>query len=299
MQLFMKIVSLQLIYPKPMRIFNTQNELVSHLTSVSNTKKTIGFVPTMGALHAGHLSLMQEALTHNQLVVVSIFVNPTQFNNAEDLAKYPRTLDQDVEKIKTVSDAIIVYAPSVDDIYEGQTVSQHFDFDGLENQMEGQFRPGHFDGVGTIVKRLFEIVKPTNAYFGEKDFQQLQIVKKMVTKNKLPVTVIGCSIFREVNGLAMSSRNERLTEKERTEAAIIFQTIKKAKQLFATKSATAVTDFVIQTFAQQEGFKLEYFQIADEATLLPCIRKNKNKKYRAFIAVFVNNIRLIDTSSLN
>ncbi len=299
MQLFMKIVSLQLIYPKPMRIFNTQNELVSHLTSVSNTKKTIGFVPTMGALHAGHLSLMQEALTHNQLVVVSIFVNPTQFNNAEDLAKYPRTLDQDVEKIKTVSDAIIVYAPSVDDIYEGQTVSQHFDFDGLENQMEGQFRPGHFDGVGTIVKRLFEIVKPTNAYFGEKDFQQLQIVKKMVTKNKLPVTVIGCSIFREVNGLAMSSRNERLTEKERTEAAIIFQTIKKAKQLFATKSATAVTDFVIQTFAQQEGFKLEYFQIADEATLLPCIRKNKNKKYRAFIAVFVNNIRLIDTISLN
>ncbi|MBF6641635.1 pantoate--beta-alanine ligase [Flavobacterium sp. J49] len=281
-----------------MLIFNTQNELVSYLASISNTETAIGFVPTMGALHQGHLSLLSEALKQNSVVVMSIFVNPTQFNNAEDLAKYPRTLEADLEKIKSVSDKIIVYAPSVEDIYKGNTVSQHFDFDGLENQMEGQFRPGHFDGVGTIVKSLFEIVKPTHAYFGEKDFQQLQIVKKMTEKAKMPVKVIGCPIFREPNGLAMSSRNERLSEVEKKEAAIIYKTLKQAKQLFATQSATAVTKWVKKTFEKNPNFTLEYFQIADEASLLPCLRKNKSKKYRAFIAVFVNNIRLIDTISL-
>ena len=282
-----------------MLLFNTQNELVSHLNSVSGKTKSIGFVPTMGALHQGHLSLLEASLKHNAISVISIFVNPTQFNNAEDLAKYPKTLDKDIEKIKTVSDNIIVFAPSVDDIYEGKTVSTPFNFDGLENQMEGKFRPGHFDGVGTIVKRLFEIVKPTNAYFGEKDFQQLQIVKKMVEKSKMPVNVIGCPIFREANGLAMSSRNERLTPAERKEAAIIYQTISKAKKLFATKSAKEVGELVVKAFKKHPDFELEYFQIADEATLLPCVRKSKEKKYRAFIAVFVNNIRLIDTISLN
>jgi pantoate--beta-alanine ligase len=298
MQLFMKIVSLQLIYRKPMLIFNTQNELVSYLTTISNAATNIGFVPTMGALHQGHLSLLSEALTNNSIVVMSIFVNPTQFNNPEDLAKYPRTLEADLEKIKSISDKIIVYAPSVEDIYNGNTVSQPFDFDGLENQMEGQFRPGHFNGVGTIVKRLFEIVKPTNAYFGEKDFQQLQIVKKMVEKAHLPVNVIGCPIFREANGLAMSSRNERLSESEKKEAAIIYKTLLQAKKMFASKSAIEVTNWVKKTFDQNKTFDLEYFQIADEASLLPCLRKSKNKKYRAFIAVFVNNIRLIDTISL-
>ena len=282
-----------------MLIFNTNNELVSHLKSVTNSKTSIGFVPTMGALHQGHLSLLKTALEQNSVVVISIFVNPTQFNNPEDLAKYPRTLDADVEKIKTVSSEIIVYAPSVNDIYEGKTVSQHFDYDGIENQMEGKFRPGHFNGVGTIVKRLFEIVKPTHAYFGEKDFQQLQIVKKLVSKYKIPVNIVGCPIHREANGLAMSSRNERLSSEERKEAAMIYQTILEAKKQFGTKSATEVTKWVERTFAKQNRFELEYFQIADETTLLPCIRKNKNKNYRIFIAVFVNKIRLIDTISVN
>lgn len=299
MHLFMKIVSLQLIYRKPMCIFYTQTELVSHLTTISNQETTIGFVPTMGALHDGHLSLMKEALRNNNIVVVSIFVNPTQFNNAEDLAKYPRTLDEDVEKIKSLSNQIIVFAPSVDDIYKGNTVSQPFDFEGLENQMEGKFRPGHFDGVGTIVKRLFEIVKPTHAYFGEKDFQQLQIIKKMVCKLHLPVTIIGCPILRETSGLAMSSRNERLTPKQRKNAAIIFKTLQQAKEFFKTKSIQEVTEFISTTFENQKDFELEYFEIADEATLLTCNHKNETKKYRAFIAVFVNNIRLIDTISLN
>lgn len=282
-----------------MLIFNNQNELVAHLAAVSKATTNIGFVPTMGALHEGHLSLLRAAVANNDLTVISIFVNPTQFNNADDLAKYPRTLEADVAKIKTVSDKIIVFAPSVDDIYQGNTVSESFNFDGLEHQMEGQFRPGHFNGVGTIVKRLFEIVKPTNAYFGEKDFQQLQIVKKMTAKEKLPVTVIGCPILREPNGLAMSSRNERLTDAERKEAAIIYKILKESRKLFAQKSAAEVTQWVQKSFAKHPAFALEYFQIADEATLLPCVRKSQNKKYRAFIAVFVNNVRLIDTISLN
>ncbi len=284
---------------KRMRIFNKQSELVSLLDAISSEGTSIGFVPTMGALHQGHLSLLETALKQNNIVVISIFVNPTQFNNAEDLAKYPRTLEKDVEKIATISNDIIVYAPSVEDIYKGNTVSQHFDFDGIENQMEGKFRPGHFDGVGTIVKRLFEIIKPTNAYFGEKDFQQLQIVKKLVSKYKIPVNIISCPIFRETNGLAMSSRNERLSAEERKEATIIYKTILEAKKLFGTKSANEVTKWVEKAFAKQKRFELEYFQIADEATLLPCIRKNKNKNYRIFIAVFVNKIRLIDTISVN
>lgn len=282
-----------------MRIFDRQVELSAHLKSVSTPNTTIGFVPTMGALHRGHLSLLEESLQNNDLTVISIFVNPTQFNNPEDLAKYPRTLESDVAKIQKLNPNIIVFAPSVDDIYEGQTVSKHFDFDGLENQMEGKFRPGHFDGVGTIVKRLFEIVKPTNAYFGEKDFQQLQIVKKMVEKEKMPVNVIGCPIFREANGLAMSSRNERLTPRERADAAVIYRTLQAAKMRFGTEDATRVADYVTDVFESVPGFDLEYFEIADEATLEPIAEKLKGHKYRAFIAVFVNKIRLIDTISLN
>jgi pantoate--beta-alanine ligase len=282
-----------------MLIFKTQNELVSHLQSLSISESSVGFVPTMGALHRGHLSLLERAFKENTIVVISIFVNPTQFNNAEDLAKYPRTLDEDVAKIKTVSDTTIVFAPTVDDIYEGQTISQHFDFDGLENQMEGQFRPGHFDGVGTIVKRLFEIVNPTRAYFGEKDFQQLQIIRKMVSKLQLSVTIVECPIYRESNGLAMSSRNERLSPKEREDSSVIYSTLTAVKNQFEYKSAEELILWVSQRFVEYPQFELEYFQIAEEETLLPCVTRNKNKKYRAFIAVFINNIRLIDTISLN
>ncbi len=281
-----------------MPIFYGKAALRTYLKSIENENLTIGFVPTMGALHQGHLSLMQQSLDNNQITVVSIFVNPTQFNNPEDLSKYPRTLEADTKKIESLDSDIIVYAPSVEDIYEGNIQSETFDFEGLENQMEGKFRPGHFDGVGTIVKRLFEIVTPTNAYFGEKDFQQLQIVKKMTQKSNLPVNIIGCPIHREENGLAMSSRNERLSSEQRKEASIIFKTINNAKILFQTKNAEEVTQWVKTVFDKNPNFELEYFQIAEEDTLLPCIKKSKNKKYRAFIAVFVNNIRLIDTISL-
>jgi pantoate--beta-alanine ligase len=282
-----------------MHIFYGKAPLIAHLNSSQFIDSTIGFVPTMGALHDGHLALMERSLRENEYTVVSIFVNPTQFNNPEDLAKYPRTLDEDVRKITALNTEVILYAPSVDDIYDGKPVSQSFDFDGLENQMEGKFRPGHFDGVGTIVKRLFEIVTPTHAYFGEKDFQQLQIVKKLVTKNQLPVTIVGCPIYREANQLAMSSRNERLSADERNQASIIYQTLLQAKVLFQNETIESAIQLVQQTFENHPLFNLEYFVIADEETLLSSITKEENKNYRAFIAVFVNNIRLIDTISLN
>ena len=282
-----------------MPIFYSKEQLIAHLELISTADSSIGFVPTMGALHSGHLALMQQSLTENTHTIVSIFVNPTQFNNPEDLAKYPRNLEADLAKIADLSPNIIVYAPTVEDIYDGNPVSQSFDFDGLENQMEGQFRPGHFNGVGTIVKRLFEILNPTRAYFGEKDFQQLQIVKKLAVKYNLPVTIIGCPIFREANQLAMSSRNERLSEEERNQAGLIYQTLAQAKIKFQNEDIDKVNQFVQQTFENHPLFELEYFVIADEEKLLTCHNKDKNKNYRAFIAVFVNNIRLIDTISLN
>jgi pantoate--beta-alanine ligase len=282
-----------------MLIFNKQEDLAAHLHAHTNPQVSIGFVPTMGALHEGHLSLLRASIQQNRYTVLSIFVNPTQFNNPEDLLKYPRTLDNDVKLVETVSPDIIVYAPTVEDIYNGNTKAETFDFDGLELVMEGEFRPGHFDGVGTVVKRLFEIVRPQYAYFGEKDFQQLQIVKKLVEKEQLPVSIVPCPIFREANGLAMSSRNERLSAVERAQAALIYNTLQTAKSWFEKQDAHWVANWVEEQFKNHPLFELEYFTIADEARLLPCETKDPTQKYRAFIAVFANKIRLIDTISLN
>ncbi|APY08646.1 pantoate--beta-alanine ligase [Winogradskyella sp. J14-2] len=283
-----------------MKIFHNKSEL-SYLTDKLKSKDSrIGFVPTMGALHKGHLSLVEIGLRENNVVVVSIFVNPTQFDNKEDLKKYPRTLEADVALLETISaDKIIVYAPSVEDIYGDNVQSQSFKFDGLEREMEGAFREGHFDGVGTIVKRLFEIIKPDSAYFGKKDFQQLQIIKKLVALYRIPVEVIGCSIYREDDGLAMSSRNARLTEKQREVAPFIYKTLKSAKTKFGTKSAKKVTEWVEEQFSKQPLLELEYFSIADTKTLKPVKRKSTKKTYRAFIAVYAGDIRLIDNIALN
>jgi pantoate--beta-alanine ligase len=282
-----------------MLIFNKKSDLSAFLSPLSHQNKSIGFVPTMGALHEGHLSLLKKSLAENDVTVMSIFVNPTQFNNPDDLEKYPRTLEEDVKKMGKISDAIIVYAPSVSDIYEGNTVSESFEYDGLEHQMEGQHRPGHFDGVGTIVKRLFEIIKPTTAYFGEKDFQQLQIVKKLVALYAIPVEIMGCPIFREASGLAMSSRNERLSPDARKKAAAVFEILQQAKLKFENQSISETIQFVKKEFEKHPEFELEYFEIADENTLLSTEVKEPNKKYRGFIAVFIEKIRLIDNISLN
>jgi pantoate--beta-alanine ligase len=281
-----------------MHIFNNKVDLNLYLSNKNIKNEPVGFVPTMGALHAGHLSLLRKSIENNGFTVISIFVNPTQFNNAEDLEKYPRTLESDVEKIKTVSKDIIIYTPNVTDIYDTKLESETFDFQGLEHQMEGKFRPGHFDGVGTVVKRLFEIVKPTNAYFGEKDFQQLQIVKKLVEIEQLPIHIVACDIFREANGLAMSSRNERLTTEERNQAALLYQTLNEAKVLFATQTIQEVKLFVENVFKNHPIIALEYFEIANENTLVPSDIKTEGAQYRAFLAVFINNIRLIDTISI-
>jgi pantoate--beta-alanine ligase len=282
-----------------MPVFLKNTPLIQFLSQSNFLNASIGFVPTMGALHQGHLSLMQESLKENDITVVSVFVNPTQFNNPLDLKNYPRTLEKDQKAIADLNPNIIIYAPTVDEVYQnGLLTKQHFDFDGLENQMEGASRPGHFDGVGTVVKRLFEIVKPKRAYFGEKDFQQLQIIKKLVLKNNIPVEIIGCTISREKNGLAMSSRNALLSENARETAAIVFETLQKARIIFIEKGITEAKSFVKTIYDKRTDFILDYFEIADEQTLKPCLQKENTKKYRAFIAVFIENVRLIDTIAL-
>jgi pantoate--beta-alanine ligase len=281
------------------KIFSNKEQITELVDAFKAERLTIGFVPTMGALHKGHLALVEKALANDDRVIVSIFVNPTQFNNIEDLEKYPRTIEHDMALLESISKDVLVFVPSVEVIYEGNTTSQHFDFDGLEYEMEGKFRQGHFNGVGTVVKRLFEIVKPDNAYFGEKDFQQLQIIKKLVDKYKLPVNVVGCKIHRESSGLAMSSRNTRLTDLQKKEAPFIYKTLKAAKKYFGTKSADEVSKWVVKQFENNHVLKLEYFNISEVDSLKEIKRKSKNNKYRAFIAVYAGEIRLIDNIALN
>ncbi len=279
-----------------MLIFENIESIQQHLFSIP-VEKSIGFVPTMGALHEGHLSLIKEAKENNDVVVVSIYVNPTQFDDLADLENYPRNLNDDLDLLQGI-DCDIVFTPKSEGIYEKSISSTRFDFDGLENQMEGKFRKGHFDGVGTIVKRLFEIINPTNAYFGEKDFQQLQIIKKLVEKNDLNIKIHGCNIFREKDGLAMSSRNSRLTKSHRNAAPFIYHTLKRVKKMFENYSENEIEKWVINEFNGNNLLSIEYFQIADEETLEKIKTKDFNKKYRAFIAINAGDIRLIDNINL-
>jgi len=280
-----------------MKIFKKRDQLKSFLEESKKNKKTIGFVPTMGALHKGHLFLIEQAKKKNDLTVASIFVNPTQFNNQEDLDNYPKTLEKDIELLESVS-CDVLFVPTIAEIYHKNVVSNKFDFDGLEHEMEGKYRAGHFDGVGTIVKTLFEIVSPKNAYFGEKDFQQLQIIKKLVAKNQLPISIKGCAIYREKDGLAMSSRNARLSSEQRKVAPIIYKVLKKVKKKFPEETEEEISEWVENQFKNHPFLQLEYFTIADEKSLKPINIKEFDKKYRAFIAVFAGNIRLIDNIQL-
>ena len=283
-----------------MTVFENRKDLTTYLKTLRQSEFTLGFVPTMGALHAGHSALVKEALSANNVVMVSIFVNPTQFNTTDDLIKYPKTLERDVALLKTISEEkIIVFAPSPEAIYGNDVSAKHFDFGGLEHEMEGQFRPGHFNGVGTVIKRLFEIIKPNNAYFGKKDYQQLMIVKKLVAIENLPVTIVGCDIYRAKDGLAMSSRNERLTEKQRLAAPFIYKTLQAAKIKFGTESALQVTEWVKKQLKDHDHLKLEYVLIADAKTLKTIVRKSTSGVYRIFIAVYAGQVRLIDNIALN
>lgn len=282
-----------------MTVLKTKDEIIALSNSIISQQKSIGFVPTMGALHDGHLSLIKKAIIENDIVVVSIFVNPTQFDNATDLEKYPRTIEKDTNLINHLNNEVIVFAPSPKELYSSNVISKKYSFDGLEHEMEGKHRTGHFDGVGTVLELFFKLVKPTNAYFGEKDFQQLQIVKKLVSKYKLGVTIIGCDIYRETSGLAMSSRNERLSTKSKTEAAFIYKTLLQAKKIFGTKSALKTKEWVENQFRKNNHLDLEYVEIASIETLKPIRRKSKQQQYRIFIAAYIDNIRLIDNIALN
>lgn len=279
-------------------IYTQQKALHSLAESLKNQGKTIGLVPTMGALHDGHLSLVKKAIDENNFAVVSIFVNPTQFNNPNDLQKYPRTLDADVKKLTDFHKDIIIFAPPVSDIYGEEVVAQSFNFEGLDKVMEGSSRPGHFDGVGTIVKKLFEIVMPNRAYFGEKDYQQLLIIKQMVKQTGLPVTIVPCPIMRNSEGLALSSRNALLSEAMTKRASFIYHTLLSAKERFATHTPAEVEAWVVDTFAKEPDFSLEYFTITDADTLQHISTKETGKNYRAFIVVHAEGVRLIDNISM-
>lgn len=281
-----------------MKILENRQELAQYILEAKNKGLKIGFAPTMGALHQGHLSLYERARQENDLVISSIFVNPTQFNNATDLEKYPRTIEKDIKLLEQTQNVDAVYIPQNQDIYPNGLERKTYDFDGLENEMEGKFRAGHFDGVGTVVEELFQQIMPDNAYFGEKDFQQLLIIKKLVEKLKLTINIIGMPIFREKNGLAMSSRNMRLTPKDRENAKLIFETLTQANQMFRKSNTTDIQQFVKKTF-EKSDFQLEYFTIADETTLKEAHEIEQEKNYRAFIAVIVSGVRLIDNLHLD
>ena len=279
-----------------MKVLKSKKTLIDYVERQREMGKKIGFAPTMGALHEGHLSLYKAAKKENDEVISSIFVNPTQFNNPDDFQKYPKTLEKDLELLEKAGvDA--VYVPNVEEMYPDGLNSKKYDFDGLENEMEGKYRPGHFDGVGTIVEELFRQVQPHNAYFGEKDYQQLAIIKKMVEKTKLPVKIHGVPTLREEDGLAMSSRNVRLTETQRKEATIIYETLTKVKEWFKVISLEEIKQKVTDIF-RNSNFELEYFVIADEEMLKEANAIDENKEYRAFIVAYAGEVRLIDNMHL-
>ncbi|MBE9491633.1 MAG: pantoate--beta-alanine ligase [Bacteroidetes bacterium] len=279
-----------------MKIFNKIRPTRVYLESVSESGKTIGFVPTMGALHEGHLSLLKRSKQDNDITTCSIFVNPIQFNNPEDLEKYPHTLKSDIKVLESLG-CDMVFVPSVEEIYpEPETTV--YDFGHLDKVMEGKYRHGHFNGVAIVVRRFFEIIRPNRAYFGEKDFQQLIIIQKMVEMLNLDVEVIPCPILRESDGLAMSSRNTRLTSRQRKVAPVIHKTLLNIKTKVRTKPFDEIKKWVKQNINKQPEMKLEYIEIVDKQTLLPISSLDENKRCIACIAVYLGEVRLIDNIKL-
>jgi len=272
-----------------MKVFKTVTEIESFLRNISG--KT-GFVPTMGALHLGHISLIEKAKKETDLVICSIFVNPKQFNDASDLHKYPRTLEKDTIMLEKAG-CDVLFAPSVDEVYPNRENSQ-FEFGNLDKVMEGEFRPGHFNGVAIVVKRLFEIINPDKAYFGQKDFQQVAIIKKLTKTLNLPVDIVVCPIIREPDGLAMSSRNIHLNSEERKEAANISRILFKAKELASQKSVQEVKSWVLEQISKFPLLKTEYFDIVDAETLHSVNDWQSNSGTAGCIAVRVGTTRLID-----
>lgn len=278
-----------------MLTFKASKEIRAYLKSRS---KSIGLVPTMGALHSGHLSLVKKACEENDYVVISIYVNPTQFNHKIDLESYPSTPDGDTILLDSFSDQIIFYTPDHKDLYPGKIKSKSYYFGSITTHMEGQFRPGHFNGVATVVEALFKNIKPKNAYFGEKDFQQLQMIKNLNVQKKLNITIVGCPIVREKDGLAMSSRNSLLSPEQRKAAPVIYATLQTLNEKYLKCDVSQMSVF-FKKQVEQHRLKVEYFFVASINDLIPVSKLEFNKKYRFFVAVFAGKTRLIDTIELN
>lgn len=264
----------------------------NYITKAKTENKIIGFVPTMGALHEGHISLIEISRKQTDITVCSIFVNPTQFNNPEDLKHYPRTPEADIKLLETAG-CDILYMPEVKDIYP-ENYNQKFDFGYLDTILEGAKRPGHFNGVGQVVSLLLEGVKPDKAFFGIKDYQQVMVVKSLVKQLNLPVEIVSCPILREADGLAMSSRNTRLSAEERIVAGMIPDIMQQANKLVKENGVSAAKQFVESIVAKVSIMKLDYFEVCDAGTLESLSNFNPNQKAVSLIAVFVGNIRLID-----
>jgi len=281
-----------------MKSFSLIKEIQAALKKERSRSKSIGFVPTMGALHEGHLSLIRQSEEENDITVSSIFVNPIQFNNPQDLIKYPRTLKADLALLESAG-CDYVFNPEVKEMYpvepDGSPVK---DFGQLEKVMEGKFRPGHFKGVAIIVKKLFDIIQPDTAYFGKKDYQQLMIIHSMVDQLKLPIEVIGCPIIREPDGLAMSSRNMQLSIGERKIAPLIFQVLTKTKQKAGNMPVKDLKSWAIKKLTAEPTFTVEYFEIVDKTTLLPLENWKNKQNGIALTAVYLGDIRLIDNLEL-
>lgn len=275
-----------------MKLIQTIQELRTELDALRKEGKTIGLVPTMGALHAGHASLVKRAVAENDVVVVSDFVNPTQFNDKNDLLKYPRTLDADCKLLEECG-ASFVFAPSVEEIYPEPDTRQ-FSYAPLDTVMEGKFRPGHFNGVCQIVSKLFLIVEPTRAYFGEKDFQQLAIIREMVRKYPFNLEIVGCPIVREADGLALSSRNARLSDEQRIQALQISKTLFASVEYAQTHSLAETKAFVESAISTAEGLRLEYFEIVDGNSLQTVCDWKDGSYIVGCITVFCGEVRLID-----
>lgn len=282
-----------------MIICKTRDEISAAVAELRRQNKTLGFVPTMGALHNGHLSLVKKSMSENDCTAVSIFVNPTQFNNKHDLQTYPRTVDADV-KLLVGTGADIAFVPSVETMYpEGlDNVTESYDFGFIGQVMEGAARPGHFNGVGIVVHRLFDLVKPDRAYFGMKDFQQIAIIREMVRQCNINIEIIPCPIVREDDGLALSSRNTRLNEEQRRQAVQISQTLFKAVGLVGEKSVDEVKEFVISTVNSVPLLDVEYFEIVDGYSLQTISSWNEAEWVVGCITVNVGDVRLIDNITL-
>ena len=275
-----------------MQVLKSKNELVSLIDSYKKEGKTIGFVPTMGALHNGHLSLVKECKKNSDVTVVSIFVNPTQFNDLEDLKRYPRTLDKDTELLKSVN-CDLVFAPSVEEIYP-EPDTRKFDFGYIESVMEGAKRPGHFNGVGQVVSRLFDIVQPDKAFFGMKDFQQVAIIKNMVKQLNYNIQIVPCPIIREESGLALSSRNTLLDEDHKKNAPHIYATLKKARNLASQMNVSELKKWIADEINNNPYLETEYVEIVDDTTLKVVENWSEEGTKVACIAVYAGKIRLID-----